>query len=1306
MIPECSTVPLRWNYPAELPVVEHREEIIAAIRENPVVVVVSDTGSGKTTQLPKMVAEALGSESKGRIGCTQPRRLAAVSVARRVAEELNVPLGQWVGYQVRFDDKTSKDTRVKFMTDGILLAETQGDPDLRQYDALIIDEAHERSLNIDFLLGWLKRLTEHRQDLKIVISSATLDAGAFATFFGSAETPAPVIEAPGRMFPVAEFHQPPPEDEDLPQSVARAVEFLTDIEPRGDVLVFLPGEREIRECADALDGRRWPATEILPLFARLSLGDQQRVFNPGHNRRIILATNVAETSLTIPRISCVIDSGLARVSRWSPGRGVQRLHIEPVSQAAARQRKGRCGRVRDGICIRLYDEEDLTDRSEFTDPEIRRSSLAGVILRMKSLGLPEITDFPFLDAPAPKAISEGYRTLREIGVLDREGNLTDDGRRIARLPVDPRFGKMLLEAKRERCLAEVIPIIAALETSDVRERPADKTREADAAQARWKDAESDFLGILRLWLELGQCKGARASRPLHRAGDQPSDPADSSPPSTENPSSRTTSHKAGGTPALPLRGNALRKFATKHFLNYRRILEWANVCEELTQLLEREWKWKVPTWPGPPALGLPAKAKANQRARQSDSPPPHAQCAPYDAIHRALLAGAPRQFGLWDRENKAYRSASGGFFNVFPGSGVFNTGTRHEWVMGMELVETSRLYARRVARIDPAWLEHVAPHLCRSKYGEAFWDAAQGAVYGKETVICGGLHIIAGRRIHYGRVDAKVAHNVFLRDGILGGGLRRKTRFLDRIDELREQVADLERKLRRPGGLWSEDAVLAALEARIPETIHTAAAFHKWRSNHEDALMLELADVLDIPPDTLGLDGLPDVLRHHGNEYPVYYNAAPGERDDGVTLGVHIDQLPAMPAWLPDWGVDAHLAERVEILIRSLPKDYRRICQPIGPLADGFADLWVSAPKDQPLTTALAEYLLETRRASVPEDTFDFTRLPDALVTKIWVCDDDGGELALGTSVAALKLALADHMKHRFEAAATGEVERTGMNAWDGESLPLSLETPGGHAWPALVDEGGSVGIRAFTCEAEAAEAHRAGAARLLIFGRPEQAAYLAKKFPLGMLTKVELPRLGAGGTTLDDLLLLAAEGAAGGKPFPRSPDAIRALAESSRAHWHDAAYQIAQALEQSLEILPEIRTWIAKHRNDRNHAPIAADLDAQLAWLFRPRFAWHAGFTRLFDYPRRLRAIRSRLGRIASLPLIKDLEKLDRLHTHWQPWHDLYTASPDDPRLWHHGWLLEEFRIALFAPDVPVAFKVSEKILGDSLRISSVMIP
>jgi ATP-dependent helicase HrpA len=1218
-----------WNYPAELPVVEHREEILAALKAHQVIVVVSDTGSGKTTQLPKMVAEAMGPDG-GRIGCTQPRRIAAASVAGRVAEELAVPLGGFVGYQVRFEDKTSRETRIKFMTDGILLAETQGDPQLRQYQVLILDEAHERSLNIDFLLGYLKRLLEQRQDLKLVISSATLDAGSFAAFFTIDGKPAPVIEAPGRMFPVAEFFLPPNDDEDLPQHVARAVDMLNRIDPRGDALVFLPGEREIRECAEVLEGRRYPGTGVLPLFARLGLGDQQRVFHPGNQRRIILATNVAETSLTIPRIACVIDSGIARVNRWSPGRGVQRLQIEPVSQASARQRKGRCGRVRDGVCIRLYEENDLTERAEFTDPEIRRSSLAGVILRMKALGLPEISEFPFLDPPAPKAVSEGYRTLREVGALDREKSLTDYGRQMSRLPVDPRLGRMLIEARKEHCLAEMLPIIAALESNDARERPAEKIREADAAHAKWKDGESDFTGILRMWRDVMEFRedNGRWKR------------------------------------------NALRKFCTTAFLNARRVMEWGNVADELSDLLEREWRLRIP-------------------ALDKD--------APYAAIHRCLLAGVPRQFGLWDRESKTYRSASGGFFAVFPGSALFGIPKRHEWVVAMELVETTRLWARRVARIDPEWIEQVAPHLCRSRYGEAHWDEKQGAVYGRETVICGGLPVVSGRRVHYGRVDAKAARSVFLREGLLGGGLRKRCRFLDEIEAMRESIGAVEEKLRRPGGLWSEEAVLRFCEERIPENIHTAADFHKWLAKNEDALTLSLADVLDEDLESLGLDLFPDTLNHDGGEYPLYYHAAAGERDDGVTLGVHVDQLPKLPPWLPAWGVDGYLRERAEILLRSLPKDYRRACQPIAQVADGFAELWCHAPKDMPILQALSEHVREHNGAFIPTDAYDISRLPPHLVTKIWVCDDDGNELAMGVDVAVLKLQLADRMRVRFEAAANADIERSGISSWDGESLPDRVETPGGPAFPALVDEGKSVGVRAFTSAAEAAESHRAGGARLLCLTHPAQVDHLRKKYPMGMMAKVELPRLGTGGTSLDDLILLAAEGAAGGN-LPKSPDAFRTLTENARGRWFEAAAAVGASLDEVLGILPGIREWLARHRNDRNLGGIAEDIDEQLAWLFRPRFAWHAGYAGLCDYPRRLRAIRSRLGRVSSLPIVKDLEKMQRLRRLWLPWFRLWTETPDDPALWPCGWALEEYRVSLFAPDVPCAGKVSEKRIAEML--------
>lgn len=1213
-----------WHYPKELPVVEHREEILAALKAHQVVVVVSETGSGKTTQLPKMVAEALGVEG-GRIGCTQPRRIAAASVAKRVAEELKVQLGDFVGYQVRFEDKTSKETRVKFMTDGILLAETQGDPLLRQYEALILDEAHERSLNIDFLLGYLKRLLTKRPDLKLVISSATLDAGSFATFFGSEDHVVPVIEAPGRMFPVSEFFLPADEDEDLPQHVVRAMSRLNALDAHGDVLVFLPGEREIRECADVLEGQRYPGTEVLPLFARLGLGDQQRVFQPGRDRRIILATNVAETSLTIPRIRCVIDSGLARVSRWSPGKGVQRLMIEPVSQASARQRKGRCGRLGEGVCYRLYGEDELEDRSEFTDPEIRRSSLAGVILRMKSLGLPEIEVFPFLDPPSPKAISEGYRTLREVGALAKDKSLTDLGRTMARLPVDPRLGRMLIEAERQGCLPEMIPIIAALESSDPRERPAEKTREADAAHQKWKHVESDFLSLLLLWGDLSEFRGKNGR----------------------------------------WQNNQLRKFCKGHFLNFRRVREWGNVIDELSDLIEREWKLK---------LGPCAKKSFHDAA-----------------IHRSLLAGVPRQFGLWDSENKAYRSAAGGFFAVFPGSGLFGLPKRHEWVVAMELVETTRLWARRVAKIDPLWIEEVAPHLCRSRYGDAHWDIKQGAVYGKETVICGGIPIIVGRRVHYGRVDPKVAHAVFLREGLLGGGIRKQCRFLDHLNRMREEVAQVEQKLRRPGGLWSEEAVLDFLEARIPVEVHTAAAFHQWLVEHESTLMLSLEEVLDEDLETLGLDLYPDQLRHAGQEYTLYYNAQTGERDEGVTIGVHIDQLPQFPEWLPGWGVDGDLRERVELLLRSLPKDFRRVCQPIAAMADGFADCWSAAPKDGPIEKALIDYALQHHRVTLTLDAFDFSRLPSYLITKVWVCGDDGEELAMGADVRALMHELAIPMKERYEAVANADLEESGLLEWTGEALPESVETPGGSTYPALIDEGASIGIRAFTSHVEAAESHRAGGARLLTMLNPHQAADLKKKYPLGMMTKIEVRHLGVGGTSIEDLILLAAEGAAKGV-FPKSPDAFQEMAAETRGHWHPSALRIGNALEEVCGLLPRIREWVQANRRDRNLGAVAEDLEEQLAWLFRGRFAWHAGFDRLLEYPFYLRAILSRLGRIESLPLIKDLERMQRLRPLWTPWFKHWTAKPEDPKVWALGWMLEDLRIQTFAPDLKCPRKISEK--------------
>ncbi len=1210
------------NYPESLPVVGMRGEIVAAIRENPVVVVVSETGSGKTTQLPKMVAEALEG-TKRVIGCTQPRRIAAASVSKRVAEELRTPLGSFVGYQVRFEDKTSKDTRIKFMTDGILLAETQGDPNLKQYDALILDEAHERSLNIDFLLGYLKRLLERRKDLKLVISSATLDAGSFAAFFNGA----PVLQAEGRTFGVEEFFLPPDEDEEIVRHVPRAVDWLTDVDPAGDVLVFLPGEREIRDCADALDGRRYRNTEILPLFARLGLGDQQRIFQPGSRRRIILATNVAETSLTIPGIVSVVDSGVARVSRWSPARGVQRLQIEEVSQASARQRKGRCGRVREGVCVRLYSEENLEARPPFTDPEIRRSSLAGVILRMKSLGLPDIEEFPFLDPPAPKAISEGYSTLREVGALDKDKQLTEAGRLMARMPVDPRLARMLLEARHEHCLAEILPVVSALESNDPKERPAEKTKEADAAHARWKDADSDFRGLLRLWIDLQRFRDGRGWK-----------------------------------------RNQLRKYCGDSFLNYRRVQEWANVHDELKELIARELRWQVK----PLATSVEA-------------------AVPYDAFHRALLAGVPRQFGLYDKEARAYRSASGGHFAVFPGSGLFG-GKKWDWVMAMELVDTTRLWARRVARIDPAWVEKVAPHLCTSRYGDGHWDEQHGAVYAKETVICGGLPIVAGRRVHFGRIDPAGARKIFVREGLLQGGVKGKSRALERLASLKEEIVGIEQKLRRPGGLWSEEAIVEFFESRLPQDMFTAKAWHDWQAKHGEAAIPGAADVVLEDLDALDLEGYPDWLSCQGEEYALYYRTAPGERDDGVTLGVHIDQLPKLPEWLPGWGVPGDMTWRAEWMIRSLPKDLRRECQPVADCARGFADEWRYQEPDAPLEVRLAQYLTKFSGYEIRPSSFDLERLPEELFTKVWVCDDEERELAFGKDVTALQTKLGKLVTKRFEAAANAEWERGGMKEWTEGEVPERVETSAGPAYPALVDEGSSVGVRAFSKAAEAEQSHRAGQVRLLMLAQADQVSYLKKKYPLGLMAKVELPRMG---TPLDDLLALAGEGALGGKRF-HTPQDFNAKLKDAKGRWYEAATAISKSLDASFDALGPVRQWIHDNKKDRHLSAVAADLEEELAWLLRARFAWRAGFLRMRSHDRYLRGIRSRLGRIASLPLVKDLEKMERVRKFWQPWFIEWTKRPEDPALWEYGWLLEEYRLSLFAPDIPGEMKVSEKRLAE----------
>ena len=1177
------------TYP-DLPISRRRNDILAAMREHQVIVVVGETGSGKTTQLPKMAMELAG-EARGRVGCTQPRRLAAASVSRRVAEELNCDLGGLVGYQVRFEEKAGPDTRLKFMTDGILLAETQHDPDLRQYHTLILDEAHERSLNIDFLLGYLRLLLGRRRDLRLVISSATLDA----------------------------------------------------LDDRGDVLVFLPGEREIREVAEKLKGRNLRNTCILPLFARLGLADQQRIFHPEQGyRRIVLATNVAETSLTIPGIIYVIDSGLARVSRYSPARQVQRLQIEPVSKASARQRAGRCGRVCEGVCIRLYSEKDWEDRPEFTDPEIRRSALAGALLRMKDLGLPEMPEFPLPDPPSSKLVTEGYRTLREIGALDKARQLTPVGRKLARLPIDPRLARMLLEAQHEQALPEMLVIVAGLGIMDPRERPADAAQKADQAHAQWKEEDSDFLSLLKLWKAAWQFREGRRWRK-----------------------------------------NQLRKWCGKNFLNFNRMMDWFNLWEDLSRLVRETLKCKI----------SPLEEKTERQAS-------------FAMIHRSILAGVPRQFGLWDADNREYRGAGGRSFGIFPGSGLFRRKKRSEWVMGVELVDTTRLWMRRASILEPEWVERVAPHLCESHYSGARWDREQGAVYAVERVVCGGLRIIDNRRVHYGRINPAHAREIMIREGLLGGGFRTKPACIRHLETLREDVRQIELKLRRPDQVWCEEGVFEFFNRLVPPDCCTARAFLRWAAGVEK----KNPEALHVPPQEAMyefwgkdlLDGFPDEITCKGAEYAVYYQNDPGAEDDGVTLGVHIDQLPDIPEWLPEWGVPGHLAQRAECLLGSLPKDLRVFLQPISQKAAYFAELRHGLEPDGPLAGKLAEFVeVETGKFCAPS-FFDMNRLPAELVTKIWVCDDEGEELAMGTDVAELNNRLGKKLSRRFQETAEDIVSVTGMKEWSCGDLEYTVDVAGRPGYVALVDEGASVGVRVFEDELDAAESHREGCLRFMRLRQTDQLNHLRRKFPLKLEGKLSLHMLGREpSTNAEDLVDVAAE-IAMGRPLPRTAEQFAAAEMNLRQNLFDAAHNVADIWELVAGTEHAVRDFTALQKGVRHTERITADLQRQLDWLLRPRFLWAHGAERLPDLKRYMQGIAERIRRIGQQPLARELERLDLFERVYFPWHQVLKEHAGDLRWIQYGYLLEEYRLAIFAPAISVKGRVSEKRLVASFEALS----
>lgn len=1238
-MPDATTNPgaPRFRYP-DLPISRRRREIAEALKRHQVVVVVGETGSGKTTQLPKIALEVAGAR-RGKLGCTQPRRLAAVAVARRIAEETGCELGGYVGYQVRFDDHTGPETKLKLMTDGILLAETQNDRDLRQYHTLILDEAHERSLNIDFLLGYMKLLLARRRDLKLIISSATMDAGAFSEFFDGA----PVINVEGRTYHVDLHYMPARNaEEELPQHVARAVQWLSEYDSKGDVLVFLPGEREIRDCADELCALQLPRTDILPLFARLGLGEQQRIFRPVRGtRRIVLATNVAETSLTIPGIIYVIDSGLARISRYLPGRQIQRLQIEPISQASARQRAGRCGRVTEGVCIRLYTEDDFAQREPYTDPEIKRSALAGVILRMADLKLPPLGEFPLPDPPSPRLVNEGYKTLREIGAIDRHKKLTATGRSLARLPLDPRLGRMLLEAERERCLPELLVIVAALNIMDPRERPAEFSTQADQAHAQWKNADSDFLSLLSLWrstLEFREKRGFRR--------------------------------------------NQLRKWCAKNYVSFLRVIEWHNLAQDLAAALQDTMRWRIPA--------LPAESE---------------QAAP-DMIHRALLAGVPLQFGLWRPEDKAYRGAGGRNFSIFPGSGLFKRNKRAEWVFGTELVETQRLWLRRAAVLNPAWAEQVAPQLCSHHAYDAEWDEAAGVVYAKERVTCGGLTIIDGRRISYARFNPAAARSILIREGILEMKLRETPPFLAHLEDMREKVRTAEAKLRRRDLIWCAEGVYRFFDSVLPPDCVSAKTLRAWREKAEKTnpriLFVPYADCVYPGEDEAPPDLYPDTVSAAGQTYPVYYCHAPGEEDDGVTFEAHIDQLEAMPDWLPGWGVPAHLADRAEILLRTLPKDLRAFLMPIAETAGDFADSWQGREQDRPLAQALAEFVMQRSGKFCNAQQFDLSRLPSEYVTKIWVCDDHGKELALGADLAALRQKLADYRQKRFAKKASRSFSATAMTQWDCGDLPETVNVGSGPGYPALHEEGEKVRVKVFSSAQEAALSHRSGVRRLALIKHGDFIRGIRKRLPVKSVeAKLAMASIGAQQkNNVADTIYAAMDLSLA--PLPRTAAAFEAACLRMREQVYDAiAGPLSKAWEQLAELHTPLREFLLTASGSPCNARIAADLQREWDWLTRPFFLSSMEPGRLADYLRFLRGLKERMRKIAEQPAARELERIDTLNAAISPsFYEEYNRHPHSPAWLEYGWMLAEFRLSVFAPSLALKGRASAKKLAAAAEL------
>ncbi|TCJ16380.1 ATP-dependent RNA helicase HrpA [Parasulfuritortus cantonensis] len=1259
----------RIEFPEHLPVSARREDIAAALTGHQVVIVCGETGSGKTTQLPK-IAWAAGRGRTGLIGMTQPRRIAAKSVASRLAEETATQLGGFVGWQVRFTDQVGRDSRIKVMTDGILLAETQSDPQFRAYDTLILDEAHERSLNIDFLLGYLKTLLGQRPDLKLIISSATLEADRFSAYFGAA----PVVEVSGRTYPVEVRYRPPAEtgkaakdadkgrdeeEPDLEAALLMAVDELAR-EGTGDILVFLPGEREIRDVQEALRKHHPPHTEILPLFARLSVTEQEQIFKPHSGRRIVLATNVAETSLTVPGIRYVVDTGQARVKRYSIRNKIEQLKVEKVSQASANQRTGRCGRVAEGICIRLYDEQDFQSRPPYTTPELLRSSLAGVILRMKSLHLPEIGAFPFLDPPEPRRIHDGQALLRELNALAEDGRLTRIGRELARLPLDPRLGRMLVAAREKAVLHEVLVIAAFLSTQDPRDRPLERQAAADQKHARFADENSDFVAILKLWRHVEELNNHRKSQ------------------------------------------RKFRDALAEDFLSARRVREWREVYGQLTTQV-KELGWKV-------ADALPAVPTEEAGA---DAP------AGYANLHQALLPGLLGNLGMLTEEG-LYLGARETKFLPFPGSGVKK---KPKWVMAAEIVETRRIYARTVARIEPDWIEHAARHLLKVSYSDPHWAKKPAHVAASLRATLYGLPVVNGRKVHYGPIDPVQAREIFIRAALVAGEYDTRAAFFGHNRKLLAQIDELSHRSRNARIAVDEEDLYRFFDDRIPEGIHNGAAFEKWlreaevkspkllHLRREDLLRERGADARDFPKE-LDLGGV---------KFALAYRFDPGAEDDGVTLLVPLAALNQVPQGRCDWLVPGLLEEKALALIKGLPQSVRRAFVPVPEFARAAAE--ALRPGETPLTEALADFLAKTTGQAIARDAWRPEALPAHLTMNYRVLDERNHIVAEGRDLPALRRELGGEAARSLQQAAAPD-ERADLGRWDFGDLPGQVElTSGGRkiaAYPSLVEDAGQVALKLLDSPALAREQHRRGVCRLLWRAFPDLLKQVEKD--LGVRLKPAAmqyallgnavaapaaaggkPQDGRGQTNLTlnqllaDVLYSAARAVLAVDPADlRRQNEFDSAAQTARPRLAEQARETARLAAECLEHGHRLNQQLARAPASKE---AAADLRAQLPGLVFPGFVGRLAPAVLVHLPRYLKAMERRLEKLPGRPErdAQMMRSLTPLLGQWQARARREEQTTGlSPEMEAFRWQLEELRVSLFAQELktpePISVKRMEK--------------